>query len=138
MDEHDEERLSQAIRQRLWTMPVGAYLDAMAVARELAPQFPGLPGPKPPLDSSPSTSRHLVRFASHLPRPLKAPQPTAGIAAARGIPISQRQTRWLATLGPQLSRAAVFVTAYKQCRSYARADQRAGRARRHRGGQRSG
>ena len=23
-------------------MPVGAYLDAMAVARELAPQFPGL------------------------------------------------------------------------------------------------
>ena len=42
MDEHDEERLSQAIRQRLWTMPVGAYLDAMAVARELAPQFPGL------------------------------------------------------------------------------------------------
>ncbi len=42
MDEYDEERLSQAIRQRLSTMPVGAYLDAMVVARELAAHFPGL------------------------------------------------------------------------------------------------
>jgi len=42
MDEQDEERLSQAIRQRLWTVPVGAYLDSMAVARELTPQFAGL------------------------------------------------------------------------------------------------
>ena len=42
MDEYDEERLSQAIRQRLWTMPFGAYLDAMVVARELAAHFPGL------------------------------------------------------------------------------------------------
>ena len=81
MDEHDEERLSQAIRQRLWTMPVGAYLDAMAVARELAPQFPGLPGPKPSLDATfPPASLSCASQAICRSGP---PRPTAADLAAR-------------------------------------------------------
>ena len=41
-DQRDHERLSQAIRQRLWTIPDGAYLEATAVVNELVAHFPGV------------------------------------------------------------------------------------------------
>ena len=76
MDEHDEERLSQAIRQRLWTMPVGAYLDAMAVARELAPNFQGFRG-RSPLWMQPfhqqASRAHRKPFAARDPQGLPLP-----------------------------------------------------------------